>query len=273
MDKFRIGIGIVHNKDENRLKPLLKNMEQLKSTLANKFIINYEEFSWQPEIVPHSLITVFKRNFLYWKLGRKWTAYRNKKNKNLIYSFLHFIYTFSKKCLNKPNMYKASFIETLVTNKHIALWEKLVEHNDIIVIFEDDVVFVENSITRMQELLEFIFFNNLYMDNLYIDLAGGCSLNELQIDNLYESCKNGLIKYKKMVTNTACGYLMSAKLVEKFLKYLIIYPTFRTIGVDWMMNQLAIVTEKNHIYIECYHCNPTIFKHGSITGEYLPWER
>lgn len=80
-------------------------------------------------------------------------------------------------------------------------------------------------------------------------------------------------KRAKPVTNTACAYLMSRPLVIIFLDILTKRPLLRLIGVDWLMNKLFISMAKNEMECACMHANPTIFKHGTTTGNYVAWDR
>jgi hypothetical protein len=37
------------------------------------------------------------------------------------------------------------------------------------------------------------------------------------------------------------------------------------------MNKLFILAANDRVECACMHASPTIFKHGSATGEYIPW--
>ena len=139
---------------------------------------------------------------------------------------------------------------------------------DFIICFEDDVVFKDDSVERIWDLLGLLAKKNLDA-RIYVDLAGGCKLDELRIDNLESSQDASFKFYRKPVTNTACAYLMSRQLAVAFHSILTRRPWLRLLGADWMMNSLFIAMENNGMESVCMHAAPTIFKHGSATGEYV----
>lgn len=161
----------------------------------------------------------------------------------------------------------------MVTDKHIRAWAAFLDAGgDFLICFEDDAVFKEDSIQRVADLLGTLAHKDP-SSLVYVDLAGGCRLEELRIDKL-ESRRDASFRYYcKPVTNTACAYLLSRPLVAHFHDTLTRRPWLRLIGVDWMMNKLLMLIEKGGIQCHCMHADPTIFKHGSTTGEYAPWTR
>lgn len=161
----------------------------------------------------------------------------------------------------------------MVTDKHIRAWAAFLDTGgDFLICFEDDAVFRDNSIQRINDLLDTLSRKNRSSPT-YIDLAGGCRLEELRIDKLESQRDASFRHYSKPVTNTACTYLMSRPLVAYFHDALTGRPWLRLIGVDWLMNMLFITMEKEGIACACMHADPTLVKHGSTTGDYVAWER
>jgi GR25 family glycosyltransferase involved in LPS biosynthesis len=161
-----------------------------------------------------------------------------------------------------------------VTDKHIRAWATFLDTNaDFLILFEADLVFKDDSNQRLENLLDKLVREK--SDRLlYVDLAGGCSTEALKIGKLQIGKDATFLHYSKPVTNTACAYLLSRSLASTFFKVLIRRPWFRIIGVDWMMNALFMRMEKEAAnFVVCMHAEPTIFKHGSTTGEYMPWVR
>jgi len=101
---------------------------------------------------------------------------------------------------------------------------------------------------------------------------GGCKLADLMIARLETSQDENYRYYKKPVTNTACAYLMSRELVTTFCATLTRRPWLRLVGIDWMMNSLFILWGERVSDCICMHADPTIFKHGTTTGEYVSWQ-
>jgi hypothetical protein len=107
----------------------------------------------------------------------------------------------------------------------------------------------------------------------YVDLAGGCNQSELRIEQLVVKQVDDFIYYSKAVTNTACAYLLSRKLIKFFLDSIAETPEARLIGVDWMMNYFMMKASEQNLHIDCFHAMPTVFSHGSVTGEFKAWQR
>jgi GR25 family glycosyltransferase involved in LPS biosynthesis len=133
-----------------------------------------------------------------------------------------------------------SAIEVTVTEKHIRAWGSFLDSGaDFLICFEDDAVFRDDSVPRIEKLLRLFAQGNLDA-RIYVDLAGGCKREELRIDDL-ESSQDAFFKfYSKPVTNTACAYVMSRELVIAFHSVLTRKPWLRLMGIDWMMNSLFI---------------------------------
>jgi GR25 family glycosyltransferase involved in LPS biosynthesis len=160
-----------------------------------------------------------------------------------------------------------------VTDKHIRAWSAFLESDaDYLLCCEDDVIFKEDSVQRVNDLLEMLIRRQGDAP-IYIDLAGGCRFDEIKIDALEVGRDASFRFYSKPVTNTACAYLMSRSLVVAFHEILTRKPWLRLIGVDWMMNKLFMLMENDGVACACMHADPTIFKHGTTTGDYVAWER
>ena len=156
----------------------------------------------------------------------------------------------------------------VLTDKHIRAWAAFLETGgDFLICFEDDAMFKDDSNQRVADLLDTLSRKNCDTP-IYVDLAGGCELDELKIGNLETGRDASFRFYSKPVTNTACAYLMSRSLVTSFYEIVTRRPWLRLIGADWMINKLLMLMESDGVTCDCMHAEPTIFKHGSATGEY-----
>jgi hypothetical protein len=277
--KKLILITLIHNNNLKRnlyIQPFLK---KLQTALSGQFDVKLTEVAYQSEIKPHSRLMVFVREIIQYKLNLDWFRYRLLKPPFL----LRYIASFFKSALKKSNVMLCgggggslahpSAVEIALTSKHIRAWEVFLETGgDFLICFEDDVVFKDDSIQRTLDLLNYISQDN-ENKSTYIDLAGGCELQELKIDKLESYREKYFRYYNKPVTNTICGYLLSRTLVACFHDQLLRRPWLRLIGADWMINSLLILLDKSRIQCNCMHSDPTIFKHGSVTGEYTSWIR
>ena len=273
-----VALVLIHNNDTHRYDYIKPALEQLRIRLSQSLMTTILEVSIQPEIKPHSTFMALLRDLIYKALDREWSRYRLLRVRLLPLDALNFLvsrfnkYVFSRRGHSVLAGWKRnSFVETVVTDKHIRGWIAFLESGaDFIICFEDDAVFKDDSSQRVNELLDNL--SRKSPDSLiYVDLAGGCEHSALNIDNLETDVDASFRFYKKPVTNTACSYLMSRKLVVIFIELITRRPWLRLIGVDWLMNKLFILTSNDGIECVCMHASPTIFKHGSITGEYTPW--
>jgi hypothetical protein len=92
------------------------------------------------------------------------------------------------------------------------------------------------------------------------------------IDRLEENQDESHSYYSKPVTNTACAYLISRQLVATFPVIFTKRTWLRLIEIDWMMNRLFIRMANKGVEYFCMHEDPTILKHGTVTGEYVFWQ-
>jgi GR25 family glycosyltransferase involved in LPS biosynthesis len=165
-----------------------------------------------------------------------------------------------------------SAVEMVVTDKHLRAWATFLDTSgDCLICFEDDAVFKSDSIDRLMALLDELLPSRLGSP-MYVDLAGGCSLEALQIHNLEVSWDGSFRHYSKPVTNTACVYLLSRPLVTTFCGIIARRPWLRVIGIDWLMNTLLMQMANDGVKCACLHADPAIFKHGTTTGEYVSWQ-
>jgi hypothetical protein len=266
-------LALIHNSDEQRnayIQPLLK---QLQTVLLQRCSAVNVEVSCQPEIKQHTLRTAFLRDAIYQTLDRQWCRYRRIRPQRSLSQASRFLRESIKKLFRTDNSWlRNSAVEVIVTDKHIRAWSTFLETGaDFLICFEDDAVFKEQSVVRITELLNTLFQGNIDK-RIYIDLAGGCTLEQLRIDNLENGRDASFRLYRKPVTNTACVYLMSRPLVSLFYEIITRKPLLRLIGIDWMMNKLFIELADQGLDCGCMHADPTIFDHGTTTGEYVSWQ-
>jgi hypothetical protein len=271
----KVFIALIHNRNTERNAKIIPALTELQSWLVGlQFDVNLIDVAYQPEIRPHSRSIAFLRDVIYQVTALNWQRYCGVRPLLLrhIVALLRKIFKIGRYA-TAGGWRRSSAIEMTVTDKHIRAWSDFLEKDhDFLICFEDDAVFTDDSKCRLANLLE-----KLVKDKsdrmVYVDLAGGCSVDALRIDKLQASQDELYRYYRKPVTNTACVYLMSSSLVAHFHGTLVRRPWLRMIGVDWMMNALLMRLEKDGQSCFCIHTEPTFFKHGSFTGEYMPWSR
>lgn len=271
----KICLALIHNDNTERNTKIIPALRGLQACLASRqFDVRLIEVAYQPEVKPHSRFMAILRDVTYQVTAYNWQRYCGLSPSLLKHMaiLLHKTIQVGRYSVG-GNWRRSSAIEVTVTDKHIRAWANFLDMDqDFLICFEDDAVFRSDSTHRIVNLLEELK-QEKQEPLIYVDLAGGCSLDALQIHGLQASQDEYFRYYKKPVTNTACVYLMSSSLAATFYKTIVFRPWFRLIGVDWMMNALMIRMEQECRGCVCMHADPSIFKHGSVTGEYTPWTR
>lgn len=265
-------LAVIHNNYAPRNRYLFSNLTTLKVYLDKKFRVEEVAISEQPKIVPHNTAFAFFRRLMYEKLHRDWSLYKKITPRNILISICSFIRFYAKQYLFDNSSVllwnRKSFIETVLTDKHIRAWSAFIETGcDYLVSFEDDAIFEKKSKEKLAALID-ILFEKYPNQNVYVDLAGGCDLDSLSLAQLRLFEKDGFVHYSKPITNTTCVFIMSRPLVLGFLNEIVRRPDLRLICADWMINKLFMRLSSGNFKCTCMHANPPIFQHGSLTGVY-----
>lgn len=269
----KIVVTLIHNNDQERLSAIRGNIQELVSTLNNRgYQTIYFESHYQPEITEKEKFFVesFIKSIAYWKIGRNWNKYKKSKNRFLPFDLAVLIarliknYSFKNR---RDKIIRRHKVEIFLTNKHIeSLNTAAKEKADIMIAFEDDAVFKEDSIKKIVSLLE-----NYGQDEkkIYFDLAGGCNLQELGYENILERKEGNVHFYSKLVTNTTCAYIINRKTYLACIDFVIKKPHYRYIAIDWLCNAFFMhrETKDEGIVSLCAHSHPPILEHGSATGK------
>jgi hypothetical protein len=266
----KVGIALIHYKNNReRYKYVWPKLNLLKKELSSDYEVSVLDIVNQPRVIPQTTIVTMFRKFALWKLNRDWISYKRQKPRNIFIDILILLWRLLLTYINKTSENRRTTVDSFVTDKHIRAWSKLLEGEaGLLIVFEDDAVFMEDSISVIKLFLHGI---KKYQNRpIYLDFAGGCSQEVLKISNLeYKSDK--LRKYYlKPVTNTACCYMINDKTAGLFLENILRYPWLRLIPIDWLMNKLFILTARKNKYF-CFHASPHILKHGSDSGDYKSW--
>lgn len=255
-------IAVVHNNDPVRNAQILPHLGQLRERLADLCQVGYEEVSSQPDIVPLSVDEVLARRELAEMVARDWEGYRGAPP--------------SPQTERPPvgdGERRACAIEAVVSDKHIRVWEAFLRQGgDVLICFEDDAVFRDDSIDRVISVLSRVA-KDYAGKPLYADLAGGFPLHYLGLELVFDRREGEFVHFSKPVTNTACAYLLTRELVTSLLAIVTKVPACRTLAIDWLLNKLLVDNERNGVVVACFHMFPTIFEHGSASGRWAPWQR
>jgi hypothetical protein len=232
----------------------------------------YFEIFRQPILSSGSIFLALNTIFINQILRLKWLNYIEKSVlKKVICALMipfYLVHAVLKYFLSKKvkNFY---LIERYVTNKHIGAWVKFVKNNsDYLIVLEDDVLLKVGTQKQIHGFLSFL--QRQSQGPLYIDIAGGLSVESLGISRLIKSNLNGQLNFYKPVTNTAAGYVLNAELAKHFLGELKKTPKYKKLPIDWLMNSIFMKSKPGQI--ECIHYNPSIFIHGSNLGYVESWQ-
>lgn len=271
-----VAIAVVHNKNSARNGYLFPHLDQLSDALANTCTVTRLEAWAQPEVVPHRKWMALCRDVVSTRLQREWARYCLRNVESSWQAMRTVIKNTRKKLFLGGDQAKRwvhnSHIETIVTDKHIRLWQQFLDTDRrYLLVFEDDAVFKEGSVAGVLSLCARLD-NQEPSRSVYVDLAGGCAVDDLAIDKLLAEQDEHFRRYRKPVTNTACVYMINRATVELFVACLIRRPWWRLISVDWLMNQLFTLRNFQDDQALCLHADPAIFQHGSTTGHYVTWQ-
>ena len=267
---LKVCIALIHYKNnQERFKYIWPKLNLLKKELSSDYDVSVLDIVDQPQVIPQKTLVTMFRKFTLWKFNRDWISYKKQKRRNIVIDILILLRRLVLAYLNRVSENRRTTIDSFVTSKHIKAWEELLEKKaNYLIVFEDDAVFTEVSVSTIK-----LFLRGLkkYHDRpIYLDFAGGCSQEVLKISNLEYKSDKFRKYYQKPVTNTACCYLTNDKTAGLFLENILRYPWLRLIPIDWLMNKLFILTVSKNKYF-CFHASPHIFKHGSDSGDYKSW--
>jgi hypothetical protein len=261
-------ITLVHNHAADRnayLVPLL-------TTLAGETAARFTEVAWQPPVVPHDRWMRLYRDWRNARMAIAWAHYRGRAGKAWRQQprvFLRQCFAALGNAEAELRRRRSSFIETCVTAKHIAAWTSFLESGaDHLLVCEDDLVFRPDSNARFAAALAAAS----QAEGLqYVDLAGGFSPPDLGVDRLEAGRDGDRVLYDPAVTNTGCSYLLSRPLANEFMAIVQRRPRLRLIGISGMINTMLMDMRKRGLACTAVHYDPTVFGHGSFTGDYVSW--
>lgn len=171
--------------------------------------------------------------------------YKNNPNNKILYSSYEWL---------RPRPLSPGEVSVLM--KHfIAFYKIAVGPHNYGIILEDDILDIAGNENIYQSLIRFISTNQVH----YIDLAGGCGLNAMNLENKL---------FTKIIpprTRTNAAYLVSKELANLLIcKFFpLVFP------IDWHL--LYFLKFYMIMYGECYWIQEPMYLHGSETQAYASW--
>lgn len=263
----RVSIAIINNQDRQRLAHILPASRALADSVGATLFEVYE----QPAVTPHSIFLALYRQAIRWRIGRDWERHLGIARTPFIRSVIdHAIRTIGR--MNR-RFCRSSAVEMIIASKHVRAWESFIAGGgDYLVVLEDDAVFQADTADRFCAMLDTLAGRDMSR-LLYVDLAGGFSVDELGVSSLIDGKRDGFIHFRRPVTNSGGGYLISRATAQRFCLMLASRPWFRPAAIDWLINGLMIRALAEGSRFDCWHSSPPMFRHGSITGSYRSWTR
>jgi hypothetical protein len=250
-----ICVALIHNNNQTRNSIIKPNIEELCEFLGNTCEVRSIEVSYQPKITPLSPQLTLDRKLIAQQLTNDWAIYREQEPSSD-----------AAPLSITTQEQRSGAIEMVLTDKHIRVWSEFLESPcEFLLCFEDDAIFLHSSEQRLVEVLKQAKAHGEGA-NLYVDLAGGCTIPGLGVGQLFDRREKDFIYFRKPVTNTACTYLLNRSMVEDFMEMLVFQPTLRYTPADWLMNKLLIEIDKLGRKTACFHLDPPVFEHGSAKG-------
>lgn len=263
---IKLCIALIHNENKYRNSYIRPRLNTLKKELSNDFETEIFEISKEPEVIPNGTFITLLTKFYYWKISREWIRYRELSPRIIFLDVVALIRLLILTFIHRKRENTRCVNDLFVTDKHVRAWNNFLEKEaDFLICFEDDAVFHKDSISKLKTFLREIKKNK--NKPIYLDFAGGCDFKTLGVDKLEFKRDKYHRYYRKPVTNTVCSYMLSRPSAQIISLSLLKHPWLRLIAPDWLLNKIFILTLIKYTYI-CYHAYPTIFNHGSITGDY-----
>lgn len=270
-------IAIVHNNEAERVDRVRTSIMRFSQHLPLTSCIR--EFSWQAETEPHSALTAFRRDLMCRNAWRRWAQYLGRQNSYwwAAASLARAVLTTYLSPTALKKFARRSAVEMQVTSKHLRAMEQFVEsEHQYLLVVESDVVLPPFCEKRFVDVVLPLLNTIDSSQEIYLDLAGGLDIDALGIRSLIKTSvttTSGVrLDFLKPVTNTACAYLINRALCVKFMKLIVARPKLRILQIDWLINEL-FMSIGDAVQVACFHFSPPIFCHGSLTGEYVSWQK
>ena len=211
-----------------------------------------------------------------WTLERRWRSYlgRPSRVRDVLASASQRLWLsrVTHRARFRDRAWRIRNIEAAVSHKHQESWVEFKSSNfDAALIVETDATWQPQSGSGLRCVVE-----ELAADvPCYINLAGGLNADEISISHLGASMTEfappGFARYRVPVTNTSCAYMINQPMAELLLDYCQTRPESLSLGIDWLVNAAFLDAKKGNRSIDCWHAEPPVLDHGSISGSTKSW--
>lgn len=267
-------VAAVHN-GELTTSPAQHVIDQLTE---HKFEVAVGEFVDQPPIsVAAADSTLLAWGRMQWEIEHEWRQYllgRNDQSRPLLSrineAWWRLRITISPGFALKA--WRARQIESHVSAKHQHAWSAFLEDEEaqLLLVIESDAVWLQTSRHGLQEIVNLL--EQTHMPG-YVNVAGGLALDSLGIQEFddFGSPSSGLRSMNRPVTNTSCAYMINRPMASALLGHLHTHPEHAQLGIDWLFNAYFLDAWNSEQGIVCWHADPPVLGHGSLTGVTESW--
>ncbi|HYC64442.1 MAG TPA: hypothetical protein VEC14_06910, partial [Reyranellaceae bacterium] len=217
-------VALIHNNDATRLAHIRPALAGLAAALA--IPVTSTELVDQPPVAPQSWPLFLRRRLMAWRLQRAWRRYRGQPP---LLPFLEWL-RLPRDLWRNANRRQGA-IENILSGKHITAWRDFLgTASDCLLVAEDDTVFRADSVAGLKDALAL-----LDERPTYIDLAGGFTPAQLQVDALEAGRHGRFREYLRPVTNTTGAYLLNRPLARLLVDLIDRHPDWNGHTADWMI--------------------------------------
>ena len=265
-----IHVVLVHHGICERVAEARKTVLAVKDALSEFGEVQVGEVSAQPATFRVGAKDLVLRSVRQWRLERRWARHLGVTPRWVLSTGLLGLRLLQ---LTLPGARRRasqrSFIELALSAKHELAWRRAYQDGaDVLVVLEDDARHVGHSAEQIRALVRQARSEGA-LEDTYVDLAGGVSTRELRIGHLEVPRDGGIVRLAKGTSNTACGYLVGRRALERLAALTIRDPASGRLPADWVLNlffmEAANDADANDII--CLHSHPHALRHGSFTGD------
>ena len=257
-------VALIHNRNEERLAAIRPDIQRM----VEEHAATISEHAWQTDLSASPLTTLrlLKANRRHERMHREHLRFRGRPRARS--TLRPALITAAKSFIRGDRLvrYRGALIEQLLTDKHIRAWTTFIDSEaDVLIVLEDDAVFRTDSFHGLAALIQRIGPD--IARPIYVDVAGGFPLRKVVDPRLGKVAWSGVTEFPIPFTNTTCGYLATRPLVVAMLERVTWDSELRSLGVDWLINELMMRCHRDEPVI-CFHTDPPVLSHGSLTGIY-----
>lgn len=169
-------------------------------------------------------------------------------------------------------IWRSRQVEAFVTSKHLSSWQRFRANEAYtgLLVLESDAVWLEGSGEGVAQIMQLVGDSSV---PAYVNIAGGFDPHTIDIEHLGEPAGDfaHVVRMKRAVTNTSCAYAINRSMAELLVYYAKAHPDHAVLGIDWLLNAAFLDAYAKKSPVSCWHAQPPVLGHGSLTGVTRSW--